>query len=212
MSVAYPLARSAPVALVISLALGRRADLSARALLGIGLIVAGGLLLPLRRFGEAHLADYRQRATALALLAALGTVGYSLLDDHALRLLRAAPGLPVSPVAATLLYSLFEGLWASVWLGLWLLAQPRGRAEVRDVLRCYRGRAWLAGFFIHVGYTIFLVAMGFVANVSYAVAFRQVSILLGALVGIWVLKEPRYSPKLAGVLVLFAGLVLVGTG
>lgn len=214
MSVAYPLARSTPVVLVAiaSLLLGRRAGLSTTSLVGMGLVVAGGLLLPLRRFGDVRLADYRQRATMLALVAAVGTTGYSLVDDHALRMLRSVSGLPVSPVAATLLYSLFEGLSSSAWLGLWLVIQRRGRAEVRDVARSYLGRAWLAGLFIYIGYTLVLVAMGFVTNVSYVVAFRQLSIPLGALVGVLVLKEPRHRPKFVGVLVMFAGLVLVGMG
>ena len=54
--------------------------------------------------------------------------------------------------------------------------------------------------------------MGFVTNVSYVVAFRQISIPLGALVGVFALKEPRYRPKFAGVLIMFAGLILVGIG
>ena len=214
MSVAYPLARSIPVVLVAvaSLLLGKRADVSTPALLGIVLVVAGGILLPLRCFGDVHLSDYRQHATMLALLAAVGTMGYSLIDDYALRLLRDAPGLPVSPVAATMLFSFFEGVSSSAWLGAWLVVQSRGRAEVRDVARAYLGRAWLAGFFIYFGYTLVLVAMGFVDNVSYVVAFRQISIPLGALVGVVILKEPRYRPKFVGVLIMFAGLVLVGVG
>ena len=116
MSVAYPLARSIPVVLVAvaSLLLGKRADLSTPALMGIVLVVVGGFLLPLRRFNDVRwagggAAPQRQRATMLALLAAVGTMGYSLIDDFALHLLRDAPGLPVSPVAATMLFSFFEG-------------------------------------------------------------------------------------------------------
>lgn len=214
MSVAYPLARSVPVVLVavVSVMLGKRAELGTPLLAGIVLVVAGGLILPLRRFDAVRLDAYRQRVTLLALLAAAGTTGYSLVDDHALRMLREVPGLPVSPVAVTLLYSLFEGLSSSAWLGVWLAVQRRGRAEVVDVARSYLGRAWLAGFFIYFGYTLVLVAMGFVVNVSYVVAFRQLSIPLGALVGVLVLKEPPYRPKLVGVAAMFAGLVLVGIG
>jgi len=54
--------------------------------------------------------------------------------------------------------------------------------------------------------------MGFVKNISYVVAFRQLSIPLGALMGIIVLREPRFPPKLVGVAVLCAGLALVATG
>lgn len=213
MSVVYPLARSVPVALVacISVMIGKRAQLSVPALAGIGLIVAGGFVLPLRRF-SVQWADYRQRSTVFALLAAVGTAGYSLIDDHALRLLRGTLGLPVSPVAATLLYAFFEGLSSGLWLTLWLVWRSARRAEAREVARFYLGRAWLAGFFIYAGYTLVLVAMGFVTNVSYVVAFRQISIPLGALVGVYALKEARYRPKFAGVLIMFAGLVLVGVG
>lgn len=213
MSVVYPLARSVPVALVawVSVLLGRRAQLSVLAIAGIGLIIAGGFVLPLRRF-SVQWSDYRQWATAFALLAAVGTAGYSLVDDHALRLLRAVPGLPVSPVAATLLYAFFEGGSSALWLGLWIAWRSARRAEAREVARFYLGRAWLAGSFIYLGYTLVLVAMGFAANVSYVVAFRQISIPLGALVGVLALKEPRYRPKFAGVLIMFAGLVLVGIG
>ena len=213
MSVVYPLARSAPVAFVacLSVLLGRRTQLSVQAIGGIGLIIAGGFVLPLRRF-SVQWSDYRQRATAFALLAAVGTTGYSMVDDHALRLLRAVPGLPVSPVAVTLLYAFFEGLTSALWLTLWIAWHNARRAEAREVARLYLGRAWLAGFFINLGYTLVLVAMGFAANVSYVVAFRQISIPLGALVGVFALKEPRYRPKFAGVLIMFAGLVLVGIG
>lgn len=213
MSVVYPLARSVPVALVayISMLLGKRAQLSLPALAGIGLIITGGFVLPLRRFAV-RWCDYRQVATAFALLAAVGTTGYSMVDDHALRLLRAVPGLPVSPVAATLLYAFFEGLSSAVWLVLWIGWRSARRAEVWEVARLYLGRACLAGFFINLGYTLVLVAMGFAANVSYVVAFRQISIPLGALVGVYALKEPRYRPKFAGVLLMFAGLILVGIG
>ena len=51
--------------------------------------------------------------------------------------------------------------------------------------------------------------MGFVKNVSYVVAFRQLSIPLGTAFGIMFLKEPVYSPKLAGAAIMFIGLMLV---
>jgi len=54
MSVSYPLARSLPVILVtlVNLLLGRSEQISAQALVGILLVAAGGILLPMRRFSE----------------------------------------------------------------------------------------------------------------------------------------------------------------
>jgi uncharacterized membrane protein len=41
-------------------------------------------------------------------------------------------------------------------------------------------------------------------------AFRQLSIPLGAVLGMVLLKEPHYLPKLIGVAIVFLGLILVG--
>lgn len=213
-SIAYPLARSIPVILVtlISLLLGRRAQLSTQALVGILSIAGGSLMLPMQHFSDTRLSNYARRVTVLALVAALGTTGYSLADDHALRILRTAPNLAVSSTAATVVYAFFEGLSASIWLFLFVLARKKERHNLRDVLRAYLGRAGLAGAGIYVTYTLVLIAMAFVSNVSYVVAFRQLSIPLGALVGIIVFGESHHPPKLTGVAFMFAGLVLVGTG
>jgi drug/metabolite transporter (DMT)-like permease len=65
---------------------------------------------------------------------------------------------------------------------------------------------------ITTGYGLVLVAMPLARDVSYVSAFRQVSIPIGALLGILALKEPAYPFKLAGTGILFVGLVLVGLG
>lgn len=214
MSVAYPLARSAPVVLVtaFNLLLGHAVQISALALVGILLIVLGGLLLPLRRLSDLHIGAYLQASMLLALLAALGTVGYSLIDDHALRILRGAPGLLFDGAAVTMLFGFFEGISSSFWLALFVLAAPQRRTDLVRVWRERRGVAALAGLGIYLGYTLVLVAMGFVRNVSYVVAFRQLSVPLGTLVGVLALKEPKYAPKFTGVGIMFVGLVLVGLG
>jgi drug/metabolite transporter (DMT)-like permease len=214
LSVVYPLARSGAVVFVVLLnaLLGRGDQLTGWALGGMALIVMGGLLLPLQRLGDVRLGQYLAPATALALLAALGTTGYSIVDDEALRVLRAAPGLPVGPVAATALYSFFEGLASSLWLTVFVLARRQGRFNLRAVWGTQIWQAALAGAGIYAAYTLVLLAMAFVSNVSYAVAFRQVSVPLGAVVGILALRDRPRVPKLIGVTLMFVGLVMVGLG
>ena len=214
LSIAYPLVRSLPV-VIVALAtrvLGQGSPLSGQALLGIALIVAGSLLLPTKRLAELSLRSYWQLSSLLVLLAALGTTGYSLLDDAALRALRQAPGMPVGPVEVTILYALLRGLSSSVWLLLFVLAGGRGRAELRSIWQDGLPRAALTGLGIYLAYTLVLIAMSQVTNVSYVVAFRQLSVPLGAILGVFVLKEPRHLPKALGVAVMFLGLVLVGLG
>jgi drug/metabolite transporter (DMT)-like permease len=79
-----------------------------------------------------------------------------------------------------------------------------------EILRSYKGPAAITGIGIYLTYGIVLVSMNFVTNVSYVAAFRQLSIPLGAIFGIALLKEPRYLPKIIGIVAIFAGLVIAG--
>jgi len=214
MSIAYPLARSAPVVMValINVLLGRLHQIGILAWVGMLLIVVGGLLLPLRRLDGWSVKSYLRPSMLLALLTAVGTTGYSLIDDHALRVLRATPGLSVNGTVATLLFAFGEAATSCLWLSLFVLISASRRTELRYVWREQKRRAALAGLGIYASYTLVLVAMGFVRNVSYVVAFRQLSVPLGALAGMGMLNEPRYGLKLVGVGLIFAGLVLVGMG
>lgn len=214
LSVAYPLARSSPV-IVVTIAtvlLGRGDEVGGRCVLGILLVVAGCFLVPMRRFRDLRLGNYVNVSCLLGLCAAFGTAGYSMLDDEALRLLRGTPGVATGNTMTTLLYAGLEAISVLFWLALFVLPSRGQRAVLCETLR---ERALLAagtGLTIYAAYTLVLVAMAFVANVSYVVAFRQLSVPLGAVLGVLVLKEPGSVPKFVGVGVMFVGLVLVGTG
>jgi drug/metabolite transporter (DMT)-like permease len=204
LSLVYPVARSAAVIFVTlaNLALGRAAELGPSAAAGIALVVAGILLLGAN--------GLRSRGVPFALLAAVGTMGYSLIDDQALRLLRPALA-PLSPTVTTLSYALFEGVATSLWLAAFVavraLARPtRAEPPIRLV------PAALSGAAIFVAYALVLVAMGFARNVTYVVAFRQASIPIGVLLGLIVLREPLTAPRAVGALAVTAGLVLVAVG
>ena len=54
--------------------------------------------------------------------------------------------------------------------------------------------------------------MNYVTNISYVAAFRQLSIPLGAIFGMSLLKEPCHPPKIVGILTIFIGLVMVAAG
>lgn len=211
LSMAYPLLRAIPVVLVLlaNIPLGRVEQISFAAGIGMILVAAGAAILPLQRFSEWNLRRWFIPAVGWAMFAAFNTAGYSLVDDHALRILRASSD---SAVGVTLVYAFWEGLAASIWLSLILLLTRNGRSSLASVTRSGLSQAAFTGLGIYLAYTLVLVAMGYVNNVSYVVAFRQTSILFGALLGMLVLKEPRYVPRLTGVIVLFIGLVLVGLG
>lgn len=214
LSLTYPLVRATPVLLVALLAaiLGQGEPPSRQALAGMAMIVAGCLTLPLRAFSELHPRNFVSLATALALVAALGTVGYSILDDRALRLLRSGEGLTAGGVQATLVYAALGGLSATLWGAVFIALRRSERQNVARMNRFDLRQAAVVGVFILVGYLLVLISLALVANVGYAVAFRQLSIPLGAMLGVLVLREPAYAPRLLGIGLVFAGLVLVATG
>lgn len=214
MSVAYPLARSSPVIVVVivTIFLGRSHQVGLGCVIGIVLVVSGCFMLPMREFTDFRLQNYLNLCCLLAFLAAVGTAGYTIVDDEALRRLRQLPGTPLNPVDATLIYMVLEGISTSLWMGVFVVFGARERKSLLDILRTSKAQALLTGIGIYLTYGLVLASMAYVRNVSYVAAFRQLSIPLGALFGMVLLREPRYLPKVAGVAVIFVGLVLVGVG
>lgn len=221
LSLVYPVVRSAGVVLVTlaGLALGRGAVPGPLAAAGIVLVAAGILLLPHARFRDIGPRELCSRAAAFGLLAAVGTAGYSLVDDGALRLLRPLLA-PLPSTATALLYSLLEGAATSVWLAAFVAGRRAlhrasrgtgaGAALPETAVRL--GPAALSGAAIFGAYTLVLVALGFARSVTSVVAFRQASVPIGVLLGITVLGERLTAPKAVGVLAVTAGLVLVAVG
>lgn len=216
MSLAYPLARSSPliVVTVVAVFMGRGDEVSVQCVAGIALIVAGCFMLPMKRFSDFKLANYLNKTCAFALLAAIGTAGYSIVDDEALRKLRAvvASAGPGDGVKITILYAFAEAVTTSLWVAAFIAVRRAGRQDFRETLRTKKKKMALTGVGIYASYTLVLIAMAFARNVSYVVAFRQLSIPLGAILGMTILKESSSAPKILGLAALFTGLILVGTG
>jgi drug/metabolite transporter (DMT)-like permease len=234
LSVVYPLARALPVLLVagVSLLLGRGAQITPLGLAGMVLVAVGcwvlpqqvfslnGFALPVNRSqripqaavpGRSGFPALHNPAIFLAILAALGTTGYTLIDDAALSILRAAP-LELSKEQTALLYLYIENCSILIWLAGFVLASPAERVELRSFGRSVWLTAALAGVLILAAYGLVLAAMAYVRDVSYVSAFRQVSIPLGAILGMAVEKEKAYPPKIAGIVLIAVGLALVAGG
>lgn len=96
----------------------------------------------------------------------------------------------------------------AIGLGWYVARRRRERAEFR---RLFLKSAYpsLAGIFASGCYILILLAMGHVTNVSFIQAFRQMSLPLGVLAGIFILKESHAPVKLIGIGLVIAGLVMV---
>jgi drug/metabolite transporter (DMT)-like permease len=211
-SIAYPLARSLPVIIVflITLILGTGKPLGIWVIIGIILIIAGCTILPLKVLRQFRFSNYKNLCCLLAVLAAAGIAGYTVIDDTALRSLREIPEKPWDPVDATLVYLVLEGISCSIWQLLIVAFDSRERKALIEVLHDFKGAATITGIGIYMTYGLVLASMNYVTNVSYVAAFRQLSIPLGSLLGMVLLNEPRYVPKIIGVAIIFLGLGIVG--
>jgi len=211
LSLAYPLARSLPVVLValVSVVLGRGDQIHPPAYFGFAAVTAGCLILPVTEFGRIHLGYYRHKWVLFAVLVAVCITGYTILDDQSLRILRSLPAMPLSNIGWALLFVELEAISISLFLTVFIFTSAPERRVLRHATRSDWWIAALTGFIITATYGLILLAMAYVRNVSYILAFRQLSIPFGAGLGILGRKEAVYPLKLAGIGMLVAGLILV---
>ncbi len=213
MSIAYPLARSVPVLLVVlfSLAVGRIGQIGGLALAGMAVVIAGCVILPMKQFRDFKWRNYLNACCLLALMAALGCTGYTLADYRALRVLHDSSAA-LSKTDTALLYIFLETTCTTLGLAIFVLVYGPERRSLGEVLRRGKVYAGLTGLVIYATYGLVLVAMQFTRDASFVAAFRQLSIPIGAILGMTALKEPRYIPKFIAVALIFIGLVLVSLG
>lgn len=207
-SVLYPIARALPVVMVplVSIALLGSRVLDIWDGLGMVLVVAGALCLPLSHPQARRLSTYLTPAMGFALLAAAGTVGYSLIDKQALGLMQGAGH---SGLTAGAVFMVLQALMTLTWAVPLLAMLPAERRRLPALRQ--QGLAMLVatGLMMTCTYGLVLIALALTDEVSYVVALRQLSIPVGVLMGVLWLKEPASRAKALGTLVMLAGLVLV---
>lgn len=207
-SVLYPLARALPVLLVpfVGWLLWQQWALSTQDLLGMCLIALAGFLLPLVKWSAFSWSIYATPALAFMLMAALGTVGYSITDKAAIDLMQQQG---ISATMSGMQYMVLQAWIAIVWMFPVVALIPSERKALR-ILLAGSARVWiLAGIMVLSTYGLVLIAMAYTEDVSYLVALRQASIPLGALLGVFWLKETLSSFRWFALTLMMAGLILV---
>ena len=213
MSTAYPMMRSIPLLLLagITTAFGFGDPLGPFALVGMAMVFAGCLVLPLRRFSEFSPSRYLDRNFGYILLVALGTTGYTLCDKQAQLVMREAAEaahLAVSKPVLALTYYSFRVITLVTVLWIVVFCTRTSRAEAAELWRKRDWRPFVAGCCSSLTYVLVLMAMNYVSNVSFVQAFRQIGLLFGMLEGVFILKERCTAPKVVGLALVLVGLVV----
>jgi drug/metabolite transporter (DMT)-like permease len=201
LSLVYPLARgTAPLLVFVWTALLLRERPSLGGLAGIALIALGLAVINLPRLGawRACWRSLGQAAPRWALGAGLCISLYTTLDKVAVGLTDA------------LLYTYLAMAMTLVWL------TP---ATLREVGRAGLGREWraswfrsaLAGLSAMAAYAIVLTVMRRGAPASYVGAVREVSVVLGAAVGVLFLGEKGTLLRVLGSVLITSGVAAIAT-
>jgi drug/metabolite transporter (DMT)-like permease len=196
LSLVYPLARGSGPALATLLAvlvLGERPGL--QALAGTAIVVVSVFILS---GGRGLLAPERRTAVVYGLVTGLFIGIYTVWDGYAVGVLMAVP----------LLFT-FTGEAGRVLVLAPLMASRR--AEIGAAWREHRLEALGVAVLSPLAYLMVLTAMRF-TPISLVAPTREVSILIGALLGTRLLAEGEGSRRLLGALGMVIGVALLATG
>ena len=191
LSVVYPIARgTAPVLVLVAgvVALGHGTSVGQVA--GVGLVALGVLLVRGVRSGAGHGAG---RGTALGLLIAVCIATYTLVDKQGILHAGAVPYLELSMLGPSIVY-----------------ASAVMRVKGTRALRAEVGMPIVvAGIATFGAYCLVLLALQRSAAAPVA-AVRETSVVLTAILARRVLGEHVGPQRLAGAILVVAGIVLLG--
>ena len=209
MSTAYPIMRSLPLlfTVIITSAFGIGSELTLPAVIGMGIVFIGCLMIPLPKFSDFRLSSYFDRKMLFLLFVACGTTGYTIFDSLAQKIMLANSG-GVSKTVVSPTYYTTRGVLLGIVLWCYILNNRSEKANFRAFFTERNGAPLLAGVAAGFTYVLVLMAMNYVSNVSYVQVFRQVGLIIGMSFGIIFLKEKCTATKVVGVSLILIGLAM----
>lgn len=199
LSVVYPVARgTGPMLSSLGAVLVLGEVPSGRALLGLGLVIAGiGLIAT-----QGRLAAFRRPGGAAGVQWGTATGGliatYTVVDAYAVK------ALGIAPVILD---------WCNNLLRFVLLA-PIAAADPRRAWAAMRGYRLIAlgvGLMSPLAYILVLAALDDGAPLSLVAPMREMSMMVGTLFGMLILGEAAGPWRLAGCAVLIGGVILLSS-
>jgi drug/metabolite transporter (DMT)-like permease len=197
LSVVYPIARgTGPLLSAVGAIVLLGETVTTGAVLGLVMVV-GGILLLATGGRPAVLANPAARS-GVAWGAATGTTiaAYTVVDGWGVKL------LGINPV----LLDWFANLARLLFL---LPNMIVNRHQLRERMRGYWGLAACIGLLSSLGYILVLTALQMGAPLHVVAPAREMSMMIGALLGMIVLGEELTRAKLAGCAMIVAGVVLL---
>ena len=199
LNLVYPLARGAAPLLTFLFAVTVLDQHPGPAEVAGVLAVVGGVLL-ISFGGRAGLLTADRAGVIWGLGTGATIAAYTLWDNHSVN------GLDLPPVPYFVLNIVLQLPFLAV-----LLVRRRDPTPVREVWRSSRTAALTVALLSPLAYLLVLRAMQ-LAPVALVAAARESSIVVGAVFGWLVLREPRPARRLVGAVVVLAGIGLIAVG
>lgn len=208
-SLVYPVCRGTGVALTAVVALALAIDpVRPLSCAGILAVVAGILLIGLGHVANAPGGHSKAHSIGLAILVGVCITGYSIIDKLGVSTQPQGrwPGGHMHPI----IYVCGQYLGTAVFMIPYVLTRRAG--AVAEAWRLRRRYVFFIGPASLLTYLLILLAYHIGGPVSSIVAFRELAVVLGCVLGFAVLKESVTMRKLAGIAAVLAGLVLMKLG
>ena len=141
--------------------------------------------------------NFANRSCAWAFFTALLTSIYSIVDKYA-----AASG-DTTAVLGKINYVYLQNAIA------WLTISAVTRLQRFPMTPVRKRRAIPAGLIFLVSYSLIMLAFG-TDPVAYVVSFRQLSIVITAVLSMLIIERQFSWPRLIGVLIIFGGILIIG--
>ncbi len=200
-TIVYPIARSLPVAFIGIIDTLRGRPLTVWGWVGIFFVTLGCILVPQVSFHSFNWHNYLNRTSLYMILTAIGTIGYTFLDKIAAEVVQQGPATAARYGYMYFTISLFPYL-------LFLKLFPSRRASQEDSPLGWK-LAIPAAILSFAAYWLILWAYQLSPYASYIVAFRQFSIVIGAVLAFIIYKEKGIAIRLTGASLLTSGLLII---
>lgn len=199
-TVAYPLARALPVFLVATTEVALGNAPTPLGWIGILLIAAGSVVLPLQSIKELSITRYWNRTTLWILFAALAIAGYTVVDQAGLR------QLP-NGLTFAMRYAILEAVVGGIFY-LLLMRLMHEQIKLPNTLQDWK-YPLIATFFVFGSYSLILWAFQSDDRASYVIGLRQISIVLGVVAGTYLFRERGARLRIPAAVVITAGVILL---
>ena len=202
-TVVYPVARALPILLLAGVDALRGRNPSAVAWVGMMLVLGGCMVIPLESLRNFKVSYYWNKTMVWIVVTAVGTVGYTLIDKLAAEFIPPGPG----PAAR---YGIFEFAATTLFYWFMLKAAHQPTSGPGGWLGWKVPALGATGFF--GAYWLVLWSYQLSPQASYVVALRQLSIVMGVIIGAMLFHEPAPALRLSASVIIVTGIACIALG